>query len=290
MRRRPWQIAAGLALYAALGGFTRANRFARLPRGDWGGLDGLETRGLDSVFRYYDAQTDDAALTRAVMHSAQAFGAELRVPAEFTAARRIDGGWSIDYTDGRVAASCTARAMINAGGPWANDVLARILPRPPLRAMELVQGTHIVLDAPSPAGIYYVEAHDGRAVFVMPWQRRTLVGTTEVTFNGDPANVAPTAQEIDYLQKTYGDNFPRREARVVESFAGLRVLPMASDSPFHRSRETLFHADDPRHPQLITVYGGKLTGYRHAAQRALRCLRAALPERRARADTATLTL
>src|SRR6185436_2703518 len=79
-RRRPWQITVGLSLYAALGGFTSANRFARLARDEWAALDGLETRALQAVFRYHDAQTDDAALTRAVMRSAQSLGAELKMP------------------------------------------------------------------------------------------------------------------------------------------------------------------------------------------------------------------
>src|SRR6185436_2868679 len=97
-RRRPWEITIGLALYAALGGFSPASRFTRLPRHDWPTLDGIDTHELECVFRYYDAQTDDAALTRAVMRSAQSLGAELQMPAEFVAASRNDSGnWDIDY-------------------------------------------------------------------------------------------------------------------------------------------------------------------------------------------------
>ena len=69
--RRPFTIRAGLSLYALLGNLAPDCRFASLPRTDWPDLDGLATDGLQAVFRYYDAQTDDAALTRAVMASAR---------------------------------------------------------------------------------------------------------------------------------------------------------------------------------------------------------------------------
>ena len=289
-RRRPWMIGAGLAVYAVLGGLAPANRFAHLPRGQWSQLDGLDTRDLESVFRYHDAQTDDAALTRAVMYSAQSLGAELKLPAEFVGARRVPAGWNVDYLDGATPCTCTASAIVNAAGPWANHVLACITPTPPAFAIELMQGTHLVLEAPVTQGIYYVEAQDRRAVFVMPWHGRTLVGTTETPFSGDPACVAPTPLEIEYLLQTYRRHFPHRQTQIVESFAGLRVLPANNGAPFLRSRETVFHPDDPQRPRLITIYGGKLTGYRLSAARALTGLRGALPERTRRADTATLAL
>ena len=70
-RRRPWQLKLGLWIYALLGGFDASTRFGSVPRREWSELDGLETRGLDAVIRYYDAQTDDAQLTRAVVESAR---------------------------------------------------------------------------------------------------------------------------------------------------------------------------------------------------------------------------
>jgi len=289
-RRRPWQIALGLSLYSLLGGLAPDNRFSRSTRAQWSNPDGLEINNLQCVFRYHDAQTDDAALTRAVMRSAQALGAELRVPAEIVTARRQDNDWDIDYLDGAAAISCSAGAIVNATGPWVNEVLAHVTPLPPRFGVELVQGTHIVLDAPARDGIYYVEATDGRAVFVMPWHGRTLIGTTEILFHGDPAGAAPTPQEIEYLQQTYRRYFPQSPAKLLQSFAGLRVLPATRGTPFYRSREAVFYPDAPRQPRLITIYGGKLTSYRITAGRALAALRPALPARVRRADTATLML
>ncbi|HUR29342.1 MAG TPA: FAD-dependent oxidoreductase, partial [Planctomycetota bacterium] len=79
-RRRPWQLRAGLSLYSALGGFGRDSRFQKLARHEWSSLDGIATKDLQAVFRYRDGQTDDAALTRAVVQSAVALGCELRMP------------------------------------------------------------------------------------------------------------------------------------------------------------------------------------------------------------------
>jgi glycerol-3-phosphate dehydrogenase len=205
-------------------------------------------------------------------------------------ARLVQTQWNIEYLENKKPRSCTATAMVNAAGPWANEILARIKPLPPILAIELVQGTHLVLDIPALQGVYYLEARDARAVFVMPWRGRTLIGTTETPFEGDPARVTPTSKEIEYLKETYRHYFPRKEIRLVESFAGLRVLPAANGAPFYRSRETVFHAGDSRPPRMLTIYGGKLTGYRLTAERALRRLRPVLPERIARADTAALPL
>jgi glycerol-3-phosphate dehydrogenase len=288
--RRPWQITAGLSLYRALDGFSAGNRFTRVPRGAWSMLDGLDTRDLQCVFRYYDAQTDDAALTRAVMHSAQTLGAELRCPADFISAQNVGHQWQVYYREGNAVASCFAGVIVNAAGPWANDILARIKPLPSALPMELIQGAHAVFDAVTQAGVYYLEANDGRAVFAMPWHGKTLVGTTETRFTGDPGVVMPLVQELAYLHETWQRYFPSASRQVTESFAGLRVLPTGKSTVFKRSRETVFHTDRAERPRLITLYGGKLTGYRAAAVNVLRMLRASLPIPARRADTATLTL
>jgi len=289
-RRQRLTIAAGLTLYSALGGFAAVTRFALLPRGHWGGLDGLATRDLRAVFRYLDGQTDDAALTRAVMRSAQSLGAELECPAEFTAALRHAGGYRVRYRAHGRELETEATALVNAAGPWVAEVAARVRPQPPTPAIELVQGTHLLFAGTTAQGIYYVEAPDGRAVFVMPWQGHTLVGTTETPHPGAPDAAAPTAQEVAYLRQVYAAHFTGRPQELVSSFAGLRVLPRQSASAFHRSRETLLALDDPRAPHYLAVCGGKLTTYRLTAARILARLAPVLPAVRPRADTAALPL
>ena len=288
--RRPWQIRAGLSLYAVLGGLRSAARFREVAQRQWGRLDGLRTEGLDAVYQYWDAQTDDAALARAVMASAQELGADLLCPAHFTGARLEQDHYHIDYESAGKQHSCRAKTLVNAAGPWVNQVQQAISPQPSQREIELVQGAHIIVPGQLQWGIYYVEAiQDHRAVFVMPWHEGILVGTTESLYQGDPAKVTPLDSEIAYLQETLRHYFPDLGSEVQRKFAGLRVLPSADSSVFRRSRETVFHRD-PQLPRLVAIYGGKLTGYRAAALKAMACLEEYLPIHSKTQDTAKLLL
>jgi glycerol-3-phosphate dehydrogenase len=289
--RRPLTIRAGLSLYALLGGLHPASRFRTLRPGEWQDLDGLETKRLQAVYQYYDAQADDAALTRAVMQSAMDLGANLRCPAEFTAAEIATDGCTVHYSLSGVDNSCSATVLVNAAGPWINTVAGRIRPTPPTTAVDLVQGSHLVLEGRIKNGAYYLEApSDRRAVFMLPWKGRTLLGTTETVYTGDPAAVAPLASEEAYLLETLRHYFPRHSQTVVDRFAGLRVLPAAGNAVFARSRETRLERDDQRRPRVVSIYGGKLTGYRATAQRVMRLLHRTLPSRRPVANTAQLEL
>ena len=289
--RRPWKIRAGLSLYALLGGLARDARFARVPRKEWDSLDGLATDGLDAVFRYFDGQTDDAALVRAVVASAESLGARTLVRTRFAGATLEGEAWEVRYVEGAEVRTCRARTLVNASGPWIEDVRNRIDPRPPGFDVDLVGGTHVEIEGTLEHGIYYTEAPpDRRAVFVMPWKGRTLVGTTETPYRGDPAAVKPSAAEIEYLRATFGRYFPRRGNEVVGAWAGLRVLPRDGKTPFFRPRETRLACDDDRAPRTVAIYGGKLTGYRATAEKVMRLVARGLPARKAVADTKELRI
>ncbi|MBI5612942.1 MAG: FAD-dependent oxidoreductase [Gammaproteobacteria bacterium] len=289
--RRPWTIRAGLTLYALLGGLATATRFQSLARDRWEGLDGLTTRGLQAVFQYWDAQTDDAALTCAVMRSAQALGAELACPATFLGAERRPDGFEVRYATTGREAGCRAAALVNAAGPWIGDVLANIAPSPAVPAVELVQGSHVVFDGALERGVYFVEApRDRRALFAMPWQGKTLVGTTELSYRGDPAEAKATPAEIEYLTETFERYFPGRASAPIASFCGLRVLPAGTAPMVRRPREILLFAEPATAPRLVTIAGGKLTGYRATAAKVLARLAPALPARTPRAATADIML
>ena len=294
-RRKPWQLRIGLSLYALLAGLDGAARFGTVPLSGWAQLDGLDTHGLRQVFYYHDAQTDDALLTAAVMRSAQSLGAELALPARFTGATLAGDEVQVRYLHNGSQLECTARVLVNAAGPWA-DALARcITPAISVPALELVQGTHLVLDGPPQQGVYYVESpRDGRAIFVMPWRNQLLVGTTEVRFHGDPAAVTPGPHEIHYLLSVLRHYFPKyRDAAAAElrgAFAGLRVLPAGGGHAFHRSRETLLVPDRGARPRVLSIYGGKLTTWRAVAARAMALLAPSLPQRRVLARTDELEL
>ena len=289
--RRPLTIRAGLMLYALLGELDRASRFRKLQAREWDTLDGLDTRGLQAVYRYHDAQTDDAALTRAVMQSAIGLGATLACPAEFISAAINPAGSEIRYRQDGVEKSCSARALVNAAGPWVGQVDTRITPAPVPVPADLVQGTHLILPEPLARGCYYLEAAaDRRAVFLLPWGEHALLGTTENLYRGDPAGVQPLDTEESYLLAVLQQYFPGRSTRVVDRFAGLRVLPASGSAAFRRSRETHLQVDDPRQPYRVSIYGGKLTGYRATAHKVLQLLQRSLPARKAIADTARLPL
>ena len=296
-RRRPWLVRIGLSLYALLGGLDKADRFEKIDRSKWGELDGLVLDGLRAVYRYQDGQTDDRLLTRAIMRSAESLGAELAAPARFEGATLNSEGCAVSYRRAGQEMNCSASVLVNAAGPWVNLVLDRVTPRQEARSIELVQGTHIVLPESIEKGIYYVEApRDGRAVFLMPRGGHTLVGTTETKYAGDPDGVHPLRAEENYLCKVVNHYFPRYEAsreRLLESWAGLRVLPAGEGHAFHRSRETILDVDGPRgnpKPRLLSIYGGKLTSYRATAEKVIERIRASLPERKRVARTDELPL
>jgi len=295
-RRRPWQLKIGLWMYALLGGFDSATRFGSVPKSEWPNLDGLQTENLDAVIRYHDGQTDDAVLTRAVVQSALDLGgAAVAMPASFDQATLREDGVEIRYTVDGAQIECTARVLVNAAGPWAPQVAAQVHPPIFIPAVDLVQGTHIVVPFAVSAGIYYVESPtDGRAVFVMPWHGATLIGTTETPFSGMPGQAHPLPAEEEYLLAVARHYFPAlrdlTRADIIQRFAGLRVLPAASQAAFDRSRETIFTADRDLRPRVLGIYGGKLTGWRAAAAHVMERIASSLPQNKRRAATDQMIL
>lgn len=293
-KRRPWKISTGLQIYRALSGFIQDARFSVLPKRQWDSLDGLHQQDLQVVYKYFDAQTDDVALTKAVVQSARLLGAEVLCPASFDSATIHEQGCDLCISAGDRQLSISCSVLVNATGAWVNQVLERCKPRQSGISFDHVQGTHIVVNDSAKSGVYYLEApQDQRAIFVIPWKGKTMIGTTETVFRGDIANVVPLDDEIDYLLDTYNHYFcdkSKNRANVIDAFAGLRVLPQSSDSPFSRVRDTQLLTNVDSKPRLITMYGGKLTAYRSTAERVIQRIRVSLPQRTSRGDTRELSL
>ncbi|MFT4646900.1 MAG: glycerol-3-phosphate dehydrogenase [Glaciecola sp.] len=290
MSRGPLTIRAGLSLYAMLGGFGKEARFSTVPKDSWDLLDGLNTDKLRAVYRYHDGQTDDAALCRAVITSAHELGAHIMLGAELISAEADSHGWTLRYHQEEAVHELHARVVVNAAGPWVAQVLDHFTPKPPHREIDLVGGTHIEIEGSLEQGIYYTEApSDSRAVFSMPWKGRILVGTTEQPTR-DPDDPQPTQAEVEYLLETFGHHFPGREPTVLDAWAGLRVLPRAESASFSRSREVVLVQNHKQRPSVLSVYGGKLTGYRATAERVRKCIAPSLGHAERKADTATLRL
>lgn len=287
--RSPITIMSGLALYALLGG----KGFRKIPRSGWNQLDGLKPAGLKAVFQYYDAQTDDKALTQAVLQSALQLGAHVELNSKFQHARIESDFCCVEFEQNGTTRKIQSTVLINASGPWINRTLQRIDPTPKQLEIDLVQGTHIQVPGTLKHGIYYLEApQDQRAVLVMPWHGEILVGTTEKNFQGDPELVKPTEDEIAYLLEVYQHYFSKRIERseIKSSFAGLRVLQQDGNSIFNRSRETILHVDKKNSPMILSIYGGKLSSYRATGEKVIKRMASMLPKRTEIADTKKLAL
>ncbi len=279
--RSSWQIRLGLSIYSLFS----LKPFKTINKNNWQQLDNLKTNKLKRVFQYYDGQTNDTMLTQRIMQQAQDNGAELMTDACFVSAQCNDDLCTIKYRQQDKIHDITGQIIINATGPWVNHVLNNITPAQSQVNIELIAGTHIIVPGKLNHGMYYLEApQDKRAVFVMPWTSQTgedqiLIGTTETLFKGSPETVAPTESEIEYLLQVYNHYFTSAISikEVIDSFAGLRVLPANDDSAFNRSRDTIIHYNHTQRPKVFSIYGGKLTAHRATSQQMLRKIAQYIP-------------
>ena len=283
----------GLSIYAVLGGLKASTHFRSLNKRQRLSLDGLKQQGLKAVFQYYDGRTDDRLLTTAVMKSAIELGAESVIPAAFVSAECGHDYVDVTYVDNSVTKHCRAGALVNATGAWINPVLEKISPARPVMSIDLVQGTHLVLEEfPIRHSFYFEAPQDKRAVFLLPWKNKTLLGTTETHFSGQPENVRPLQKEKDYLLEIVQHYFPDYSAsgntfNVADEFAGLRVLPSGKKNDFSKPRDTVLYRS---HSRVINIYGGKLTTYRLTAERIIKKLHNVLPVRQERVLTRNIML
>ncbi|MCL1140092.1 glycerol-3-phosphate dehydrogenase/oxidase [Shewanella pneumatophori] len=303
-RRSPWTIRAGLSLYALLSEFDALGQFKSIPSVHWSKIKGLKLQGLKALYQYWDAQTDDKLLTEAVIKNARSLGAQIIEHAKCTTIEQHKGHCKVGYqlveAAGNNAVTETvqveALAVINAAGPWVNEVLACVKPQIAAEAIEWVQGSHLLLDIPANDGILYLEScFDQRVIFVMPWNGQTLVGTTETVLEQLSGKPQITEAETDYLLGIYQHYFSEfgdveaLKARVVDSFCGVRVLPKQTGNAFDRPRDTL-QKNQASHPNLLSLYGGKLTTYRTTATEVIDWIEQTIGDRQALADFDKLQL
>jgi glycerol-3-phosphate dehydrogenase len=263
---RPWKIFAGLSMYQMLSGFTKHSLFKRVPKSQWKDLAGLSTHNLQAVFAYQDAQTDDKHLTQLVQQSAAKLGAECLEHAQLSRAAKFSDGYHLCFQQNDTETCIKTKLVVNATGPWVNHALACFTPSIDPVEIDLVQGAHIVIEERVSDECFYLEApSDNRAVFVLPWKGKTMIGTTETMHSEAPEEAKPHADEITYLRETFAHYFPDHPIKIVESFCGLRVLPKAKGRAFTRPREVILKINDG----LISLYGGKLTSWRATAEKVL---------------------
>jgi glycerol-3-phosphate dehydrogenase len=190
----------------------------------------------------------------------------------------------------------TARALVNATGPWAAEVLSGVIGHDADKRLRLVKGSHIVVPRIyEGAQNYVLQNEDRRVIFVMPYEMDyTLIGTTEIPFEGDPSNARISAEEIGYLCAAVSRYFrkPLDPRDVAESFSGVR--PLYDDGAKTASAATREYVLDLNAPEgsapLLSVFGGKITTYRRLAENALELLLPHLKPPDARRWTATAPL
>ncbi|HEY5719427.1 MAG TPA: glycerol-3-phosphate dehydrogenase [Gammaproteobacteria bacterium] len=234
-------------------------------------------------FTYWDCWADDARLVVLNARAAAQAGASVRTRTRCLSARREDGRWSVAWRDESSGATgvATARALVNAAGPWVGQVANRTETghgRPPGTSVRLVKGSHIVVPRiPGTEGAesaYLLQNDDRRVVFILPFEHDlSLVGTTDVPFAGDASECRIDADEIDYLLEATGRYLkrPLNRDEVLWSFSGVRPLfddeATAAQAVTRDYRLQLDGADGAA--PLLTVLGGKLTTYRRLAEEAL---------------------
>jgi glycerol-3-phosphate dehydrogenase len=281
--RPRWQIRIGLFLYDHLGGRKQlaASRAVKLSKSAYGRP--LRPQ-LQHGFLYSDCWVDDSRLVVTNAIDAAQRGATVLPRTKFVHARIEQQHWVATCVD-QITQSpreIRARAIVNAAGPWVEKVLTDFIgPRHDLHA-RLVKGRHI--DVPrmyEGDQAYLLQNPDGRVVFTIPYEQHfTLLGTTDVPFEGDPHTAVISPEEIQYLCDTANRYFRRMLAPqdVLWTYAGVR--PLVEDEASSASRVTrdykllLTHQDDQ--PPLLSVFGGKITTYRRLAEAALEKLQPSL--------------
>jgi glycerol-3-phosphate dehydrogenase len=283
--RPAWLLRLGLFLYDHLGGRKRLPGTVTRDLGrDIVGAPlkpGLFTRG----FEYSDCRIDDSRMVVLNAMDARARGATIETRTQAVAARRVDGLWQVDVRDQRSGAvkTVTARALVNAAGPWVADVLAGIAGAATTARVRLVQGSHIVVKKLYDHDRCYIfQNDDGRIVFAIPYEDDfTLIGTTDRDYQGDPAAVTATAEETAYLCAAASANFakPVTPEDIVWSWSGVRPLYDDGASEARAAtRDYVLELDTAEGAApLLSVFGGKITTYRRLAEAALEKLAPHLP-------------
>ena len=276
--RPGWMVRMGLFLYDHLGGRktlpgTETVALARSPLGQ-----GLAPR-TGKAFVYSDCWVEDSRLVVLNARDAAERGATIATRTKLVGAERGTGHWTAEIADkdGHVR-MVTARALVNAAGPWVADVLGRTAGGRNDRGVRLVKGSHIVVPQLYEGDhAFMLQNADRRIVFAIPYEGRfTLVGTTDEPWTDPPARAAIGPAETRYLLDTINRYFEHRvgEADIVWSYAGIRPLyddRAANASAVTRDYVLDLDAGEGRAP-MLSVYGGKITTYRKLAEQALRDL------------------
>jgi len=274
--RPSWLLRLGLFLYDHLGGrrILPPTRSLDL-RHDAAGepLKAEYRRG----FEYSDCLVDDSRLVILNAIDARARGADIRPRLRCVSARRDAGSWTLTLQDTISGERSVVRAgcLINAAGPWVADVLSDVVNLNRPESVRLVKGSHIVTRKLFEGDNAYIfQNADGRIVFAIPFEDDyTLIGTTDLDYDGDPAGIEIRDDEIAYLLEVAGSYLrnPIDRDDIVWTYSGVRPLyDDGASSAQAATRDYTLELDAPEGgAPLLSVFGGKITTYRRLAEQAL---------------------
>ncbi|MDY0322782.1 MAG: glycerol-3-phosphate dehydrogenase/oxidase [Candidatus Carbobacillus sp.] len=280
----PWMASLGLWVYDRLAGVQKGERRKMLSKEETRRKEPLlDAKNLLGSGLYVEYRTDDARLTIEVAKAAALRGGEVLTRARvegfvYTKNGRISGVTVYDQESGE-RMQLQAKNVVNAAGPWV-DTLREKDGSLSNRRLHLTKGIHIVVSRerfPLQQAVYF-DVSDGRMVFAIPRHDVVYIGTTDTDYTGDLDAVYADAEDVAYLLGAVREMFPEmhlQDTDVVMSWAGLRPLIHAEGKgPSELSRkDELFLSPSG----LISIAGGKLTGFYKMAERVLQVVRASDP-------------
>ena len=275
--RPAWLIRIGLFLYDNLGGKTvipkskTVNLIKEFP--------GLLKKDFIRGFQYYDLQVDDKKLTQLNAQDAQKNKALILENTKVSNVERFKDYWKIYLENDQVF---TSKILINASGPWINEIFKNIIKIKSKKLIRLVKGSHIVTKKLYKEEVAFtLQNEDKRIVFVIPYKDKfSLIGTTEVEVES-PENPKIDKQEIQYLIKSVNNYFIKqiKPSDIIDSYAGIRPLIEDFKEATKVTRDYVFdlNIQDELSP-LLSIYGGKLTTYRKLSDNVFKELKNYLPK------------
>ena len=262
----------GLRMYDMLAGVKRSERRKMLSVDETSAKEPLVKKaGLKGGGYYVEYRTDDARLTIEVAKKASELGADLLNYSKVTGFVYENGRAAGVTIEDRITGetyTVKAKKIVNAAGPWVDKVREKDNSKKG-KTLHLTKGVHIVIDKtrfPLKQAVYF-DTPDGRMVFAIPRGKKAYVGTTDTFYDSDPVNPLPTAEDRSYIIKAIQYMFPEAgitEADIESSWAGVRpLIHEEGKGPSEISRKDEIWVSESG---LITIAGGKLTGYRKMSE------------------------
>ncbi len=274
-RRPAWLIRFGLFLYDNLGGrqILKGTTSLRLPGSPEGAP--LQDR-FKKAYEYSDCWIEDSRLVVLNARDAEARGATINVRTKVVSAEQVDGHWhvTVEAQGSGKQRLIVARMIVNAGGPWVENVIRNTVRINSTEGVRLVRGSHIVTrKLYDHDKCYFFQGEDGRIIFAIPYETDfTLIGTTDADHTDVDTKPVCTPEEQAYLLNFASKYLkkPVTDDDVVWAYSGVR--PLYNDgatSATAATRDYVLKVDQSAGAPILNVFGGKITTYRKLAESAL---------------------